>query len=251
VTSATDARAGELERLAEATTGFLSSGEGGALRKAAARAASSGLGPLLEIGSYLGRSTLYLAAGIAEAGASTVLYSLDHHHGSEEMQAGWPDHDPELVDATTGKMETLARWRRRIEECGADDLVIGVVGRSGIVASNWATPLSFVFIDGGHGEEVEWADYRGWSEKIAPGGLLAIHDVFPDPADGGRPPYDCYLEAIGSGRFVEATSYAAESLRVLVATGAGASKTGAAAPKSSSATPPSNTSAAISTAASE
>ena len=151
----------------------------------------------------------------------------------------------------TGKMDSLARWRRRIEECGADDVVIGVVGRSEIVAANWTTPLSFVFIDGGHGAEVEWADYRGWSAKIAPGGLLAIHDVFPDPADGGRPPYECYLDALDSGRFVEDTGYAAESLRVLVATGAGASKAGAASPKSSLATPPANTSAAISTAASE
>jgi hypothetical protein len=158
MTSAENARAEELCRLAEATTGFLSSGEGRLLRNVAARAASSGLGPLLEIGSYLGRSTLFLAAGIVEAGASTVLYSIDHHHGSEEMQDGWPDHDPSLVDATTGRMDTLARWRRRIEECRADDVVIGVVGRSEIIAPNWTTPLSFVFIDGGHGEEVEWAD---------------------------------------------------------------------------------------------
>jgi predicted O-methyltransferase YrrM len=245
------ARAEELHRLAEATGGFLSRAEGQVLRDAAARAAGSGLGPLLEIGSYLGRSTLFLAAGIVEAGASTVLYSLDHHHGSEEMQAGWPDHDPTLIDARTGKMDSLSRWRQRIEDCGADDVVIGVLGRSETVSANWTTPLSFVFIDGGHGADVEWADYRGWSVKIAPGGLLAIHDVFPDPADGGRPPYECYLDALDSGRFVEATGYAADSLRVLVATGAGASKAGAASPKSTLATPPANTSAAISTAASE
>jgi predicted O-methyltransferase YrrM len=251
MSNAEHARAEELHRLAEASTGFLSAGEGRVLREAATRAASSGLGPLLEIGSYLGRSTLFLAAGIVEAGASTVLYSLDHHHGSEEMQAGWPDHDPSLVDETSGKMDSLMRWRRRIEDCGADDVVIGVVGRSEIVASNWTTPLSFVFIDGGHGVDVEWADYRGWSAKIAPGGLLAIHDVFPDPADGGRPPYECYLDALDSGRFVEAAGYAADSLRVLIATGAGASKTGAESPKSTLATPPATTSAAISTAASE
>jgi MMP 1-O-methyltransferase len=251
MSSAGHARAEELHRLAEGTTGFLSAVEGRVLRDAAARADSSRLGPLLEIGSYLGRSTLFLAAGIVEAGASTVLYSLDHHHGSEEMQAGWPDHDPSLVDASSGKMDSLNRWRRRIEDCGAADVVIGVVGRSEIVAANWTTPLSFVFIDGGHGTDVEWADYRGWSAKIAPGGLLAIHDVFPDPADGGRPPYECYLDALDSGRFVEATGYAADSLRVLVATGAGTSNAGAAAPNSSFATPPPNTSAAISTAASE
>jgi predicted O-methyltransferase YrrM len=244
-------RAEELRRQAATTPGFLSVAEGRALQRAAAFATRSGLGPLLEIGSYLGRSTLFLAAGVVEAGAATVLYSLDHHHGSEEMQAGWPDHDPSLVDEVTGKMDSLMRWRRRIDECGADDVVVGIVGRSDLVAANWTTPLGFVFIDGGHGAEVEWADYRGWSTKLAPGGLLAIHDVFPDPADGGRPPYECYLDALGSGRFVETTGYAAESLRVLVATGAGVAKTGAASPKSAFEAPPSSTSAAISTAASE
>jgi predicted O-methyltransferase YrrM len=244
-------RALELRRDALATPGFLSESEGRSLQDAAFAATRSGLGPLLEIGSYLGRSTLFLAAGIAAAGASTVLYSLDHHHGSEEMQAGWPDHDPGLIDEATGKMDSLPRWRRRVEECGADDVVVGLVGRSDLVAANWTTPLSFVFIDGGHGRDVEWADYRGWSPRLAPGGLLAIHDVFPDPRDGGRPPYECYLEALDSGRFVEAATYAAESLRVLVANGEPTSKTGAASPKSAFDTPPSSTSMAINTAASE
>jgi MMP 1-O-methyltransferase len=212
-------RAEELVRQAEATPGFLSPTEGRSLQRAAETATRTGLGPLLEIGSYLGRSTLFLAAGVVSAGASTVLYSLDHHHGSEEMQAGWPDHEPDLIDEATGRMDSLMRWRRRIDECAADDVVVGIVGRSDLVAANWTTPLSFVFIDGGHGADVEWADYRGWSEKLAAGGLLAIHDVFADPADGGRPPYECYLDALGSGRFVEATGYAADSLRVLLATG--------------------------------
>jgi hypothetical protein len=221
----------------------LSATEGRSLQEAASAATRSGLGPLLEIGSYLGRSTLFLAAGIVAAGAPTVLYSLDHHHGSEEMQAGWPDHDPSLIDKATGMMDSLPRWRRRIEECEADDIVIGLIGRSDLVAANWATPLSFVFI--------EWADYRGWSPRLAPGGLLAIHDVFADPRSGGRPPYECYRDALDSGRFVEVPAYAAESLRVLVATGETTSKSGASSPKSAFDTPPPSTSAAINTAASE
>lgn len=243
-------RAAQLRRCAIATPGFLTVAEGDALAAAASHAASSRSGPLLEIGSYLGRSALFLASGILASGISTVLYSLDHHHGSEEMQAGWPDHDPSLVEAATGKMDSLARWRRRIEECAADDLVIGVVGASATIAANWSTTLSFVFVDGGHGEAVEWADYRGWAPKLAPGGLLAIHDVFPDPLDGGRPPYECYQHALASGRFVEAGVYAAESLRVLVATGESATAEGSA-PKSSAAIPPERTSVASTTAAEE
>lgn len=244
-------RSNALRDAASETTGFLSVDEGEALRAAASHAAGARLGPLLEIGSYLGRSTLFLAAGIAASGTSTVLYSIDHHHGSEEMQAGWPDHEGSLVDEATGKMDSLPRWRQRIEACNADDLVIGVIGSSARIASNWSTTLSLVFIDGGHGAAVEWADYRGWSPKLAPGGLLAIHDVFADPADGGRPPYECYLDALASGGFVEAGDYAADSLRVLVATGPATPAALTRASKRSAATPPSITSAAMTTAAEE
>jgi predicted O-methyltransferase YrrM len=234
----------ELLRRAEATTGFLRHDEGCALATAAARARASGLGPLLEIGAYLGRSTLYLAAGLRgeHADDELVLFSLDHHHGSEEMQAGWPDHDPSLVDPATGLMDSLGRWRRTIEEAGISELVVGLVGTSARVARNWATPLGLVFIDGGHGREVAFADFRGWSRHLPPGGLLLLHDVFPDPRDGGRPPYECYLEAIGSGRFVEDEAAACASLRVLVATGVNTSDVAA---------PPANASAASSTAAAE
>ena len=202
---------------ATATSGFLSVTEGLALCSTARRAASESTAPLVEIGAYLGRSTLFLAAGIAAAGPTSVLYSVDHHHGSEEMQSGWPDHDASLVDEYTGRMDSLLRWRRRIEECAADDIVIGVVGDSATIARHWVTPLSLVFIDGGHGEDVEWADFNGWAPKLMPGGFLLIHDVFPDPKDGGRPPFDCYQEAISSGRFEEDASSPIESLRVLVA----------------------------------
>lgn len=216
MTSASE-RSEELVAAAESTEGFLSSREGLALCAAARRAAMQSGAPLVEVGAYLGRSTLFLAAGIAAAGTDTLLYSVDHHHGSEEMQSGWPDHDPALVDPATGLMETLPRWRRRIDECDANGVVIGVVGDSASIAAHWSTPLSLVFLDGGHGQDVEWADFRGWAPKLIAGGMLLIHDVFPDPRDGGRPPYDCYQEAISSGCFEEDSSSPTESLRVLIA----------------------------------
>lgn len=198
---------GRLLGFARATAGFLDEEEGEALAHLGLRAASSGLGPLVEIGAYCGRSTLFLAAGLAGARSETVpvpvLYSVDHHRGSEEMQAGWEHHDPSLVDARSGRMDSLPLWRRSVEEAGAEQLVVAVVGESSIVAVNWATPLSLVFVDGGHGEKTARADYLGWAPHVAPGGILAFHDVFPDPARGGRPPYDCYLAAVASGRFRE------------------------------------------------
>ncbi len=206
-----------LVRAARATVGFLPEDEADALVRAGARAGASGLGPLVEVGAYRGRSTLFLAAALAGCGVDPppLLYSVDHHHGSEEMQAGWPDHDPSVVDPRTGAMDTLPFWRRAIEDARAGDLVAAVVGDSVRVAASWATPLSLCLLDGGHGAAIAWADYRGWSRHVAPGGLLVIHDVFPDPADGGRPPYECFLDATSSETFTEEVASSCGSLRVL------------------------------------
>jgi predicted O-methyltransferase YrrM len=227
---------------AAATGGFLSEDEGDRLAELAHRAAASGAGPVVEIGGYLGRSTLYLAAGIASSGTTCRLYSIDHHHGSEEMQAGWPDHDPRLIDRLTGRMDTLGRWRAAIDAAAVESFVVGVVGDSAAVAGDWSTLLSLVFIDGGHGAAICWADYRGWGPLVAPGGALVFHDVYPDPADGGRPPYECYRDAIGSGAFVEDVSSATGSLRVLRRVEAKTAAVGL---------PPTSRSAASSTAAAE
>ena len=187
--------------------------EGDALYDAALVAAARCPGaPILEVGAYCGRSTIWLGAAARRAG--TVLYSVDHHRGSEENQFGWEWHDATLVDPDLGVMDSLPTFRRTIYNAGLEDVVIAVVGGSEVVSSHWRTPLALVFIDGGHGVEPARADYAGWSPHIAPGGILAIHDVFPDPADGGRPPYeDIYLPAVASGRFTEVS--ACGSLRVL------------------------------------
>src|ERR1700722_15318522 len=153
--------------------------EGMALHRAGVRAAASGLGPLLEVGTYCGKSAVYLGAAARAAG--TCLVSGDHHRGSEENQAGWEHHDPDVVDERSGRMDTLPWARRTLEAAGLEDHVLLAVGPSTAVASIWATPLALLFIDGGHGEDVAWADFRSWTPKVAPGGLLAIHDVFPDP----------------------------------------------------------------------
>ena len=187
--------------------------EGLALHAAAHEAAASGVGPLLEVGTYCGKSALYIGYAAAEAGA--LLFSVDHHRGSEENQAGWEHHDATLVDRDSGRMDTLPLARHAVEQAGLEASVVLVVGPSVAVAQAWGAPLSFLFIDGGHGHDVAWADYRAWTPKVAPGGRLAIHDVFPDPADGGRPPYEIYCAAVESGRFTEEPALGCGSLRVL------------------------------------
>lgn len=185
--------------------------EGLALHAAAVAAAADVPGPFLEVGSYCGKSSVYLGAAAQATGR--VLFAVDHHRGSEENQPGWEWHEPDLVDAETGRLDTLPTFRRTVHAAGVEDAVVAVVGQSPVVAANWGTPLAFLFIDGGHGVEPARADFAGWTPHVAPGGTLAIHDVFPDPADGGRPPYeDIYLPALAAG-FEELS--ATGSLRVL------------------------------------
>lgn len=168
--------------------------------------------PIVEIGSWCGRSTVWLGAAARQLG--TMVFAIDHHRGSEENQPGWEWHDPTLVDAATGLIDTLPFFRSTIAKAGLEDDVVAIVGASPIVASRWNTPIGFLFIDGGHGVDPARADYANWTPHVMVGGLLAIHDVFPDPADGGRPPYeDIYLPALASGRFEEVS--ATGSLRVL------------------------------------
>ena len=204
---------GSIRAAALAATGFMPPDEGDALHDAALAAglACAGL-PFVEIGSYCGRSTIWLGAAARASG--TVLFAVDHHRGSEENQAGWEHHDRDLVDEITGKMDTLPRFRRTVHDAGLEAVVVAIVGQSPVVAHHWGRPCAFVFIDGGHGVEPARADYEGWWPHVAPGGTLAIHDVFPDPGDGGRPPYEqIYLPALASGRFEETA--AVGSLRVL------------------------------------
>lgn len=181
--------------------------EGRALHRAA-RAAPPG--PLLEIGTYCGKSAIYL--GAAAAARDGVVVTVDHHRGSEEHQPGWEYHDPELVDPATGELDTLPCFRRTIHDAGLEDVVVAVVGDSPQVAAVWSTPLALVFIDGGHTEEAARADFEGWAPHLVDGGLLVVHDVFEDPADGGRAPYRVWRRAVASGAFRPVSSTG--SLRV-------------------------------------
>ncbi len=189
----------DLLRAAEAAKGFMPTAEGLALYETAL--AHAALGPIVEIGTYCGKSTVFLGAAARHHGGTIV--TVDHHHGSEEHQEGWEYHDPTMVDPETGRLDTLGTFRRTMAAAGLEDHVIAVVGRSADVAALWNTPLAMLFIDGGHTEEAAQADYTGWSPHIMPGGALVIHDVFPDPADGGRPPFHIYRRALDSGGFTE------------------------------------------------
>ncbi|CAN5562869.1 class I SAM-dependent methyltransferase [soil metagenome] len=199
---------------AVAARGFMPADEGDGLWVAANEAATAvPEAPFLEIGSYCGKSSIWL--GAAAQAHRTVLFALDHHRGSEENQAGWEHHEADLVDVEIGRMDTLPRFRRTVFEAGLEPSVVALVGDSPTVGRFWTTPLALLFIDGGHGSEPAHRDYEQWTPHVAPGGTLCIHDVFPDPDDGGRPPYEIYLRALDDG-FAERR--AVGSLRVLTRT---------------------------------
>lgn len=191
------ARGPELPVPAESVRGFLDPAEGERLHDLALTAARHG--PCLEVGSYCGKSTLYLGAACRARGQ--LLYAVDHHRGSEEHQPGEEYHDPELYDAAAGRMDSFRAFRDTVTRAGLEETVVPLVAPSALAGRHWLQPLSLVFIDGGHSREAALTDYRTWAPHVHSGGFLAIHDIFPDPADGGQAPYEIYQLALASGLF--------------------------------------------------
>jgi len=186
-------------QITEQIKGFLDPDEGMRLFDTALKA--SRLGPCLEIGSYCGKSAIYL--GTACKAGNTILFSVDHHQGSEEQQPGEEYFDPELFDQRAYQMDTFPLFRKTLDLAGLEDAVVPMVCRSEIAARAWKTPLGLVFIDGGHAFETALTDYRSWAAHIVPQGYLLIHDIFQDPKDGGQAPYQVYQIAKASGLFQE------------------------------------------------
>jgi MMP 1-O-methyltransferase len=197
-----------IKKVADDAKGFMPADEAEALWDAAYAMAKQGV--IAEIGTYCGKSATWLGAAAAARGGRVV--TIDHHRGSEENQAGWEHHDASLVDAELGLMDTLPYFRKTMYAAGLDDTVTAIVGKSTTVAALWALPLAMLFIDGGHAEEHAQADYASWAKFVVPQGVLAIHDVFPDPADGGQAPFHVYERALADG-FIEVRKVG--SLRIL------------------------------------
>jgi len=179
--------------------GFLDHAEGMRLHDLALEAAK--LGPVLEVGSYCGKSTVYL--GMACQQVNSQLYAIDHHRGSEEHQKGEEYHDPDLYDSGVGKMDSFREFRITMERAELTETVVPLVASSAQASRYWSMPLSMVFIDGGHSMEAAMTDYRAWAGHVVPGGILAIHDVFPNPEDGGRAPFTIWELAKASGLYTD------------------------------------------------
>ena len=189
----------ELKIEPDSIKGFIEDIEGEALYKYALEYSKKG--NCLEIGSYCGKSALYIGSAVKKN--SKLLYSIDHHQGSEEQQPGEEYHDPELLNISGDGINTLPFFIDTLERSELKETVIPIISSSEEAFKDLEGPFSMIFIDGSHSEKAAVTDYRLWSSKLAKGGLLAIHDVFPNPEEGGRPPYDIYCMALESNNFEE------------------------------------------------
>lgn len=181
----------------EEVKGFLEEEEGRRLHDIALDA--SRMGPCLEIGSYCGKSAVYIGSACRATGGT--LFSIDHHSGSEEQQPGEAYFDPALYDPEAGRVDTFRAFRRTLALAGLEETVVPIVTRSCTAARAWSIPLSLVFIDGGHAFETVYADYCAWAAHVMPGGYLLIHDIFEHPEEGGQAPYLVYRIALAGGLF--------------------------------------------------
>ncbi|VUD59523.1 hypothetical protein TDB9533_02699 [Thalassocella blandensis] len=180
-----------------AVKGFLAEDEGLALYEKALAAAD--IGPCLEIGSYCGKSTVYL--GLACKETHNTLYAVDHHRGSEEHQLGEEYHDPDLYDKKHQCMDSFPEFRKTIQAAQVDKFVVPVVASSELTVRHWQTPLGMVFVDGGHSHQMAMNDCVSWSRKLAVGGILAVHDLFALPEEGGQGPHLAFEHIASSRQF--------------------------------------------------
>jgi len=185
--------------LFEQVKGFLDRAEGEALHAIAREAGRRG--PCLEIGSYCGKSTICIGTACREV--NSILFTIDHHTGSEEQQPGEEYFDPDLFNYQTFQVDTLTIFRETLQQAHLLDTVVPLVCRSDVASRAWDTGLAMIFIDGGHAAETVRLDYESWEHHVLPGGYLVFHDVFTNPEEGGQAPYDVYRLAVSSGYFIE------------------------------------------------
>ena len=119
-------------------------------------------GSIVEIGSWQGRSTIWLAAG-AKNGRGARVAAVDPHRGTY-LREGDESTEPVL--------------RRNLERAGVADRVDVLVATSEQAASTWRGPVSLLWIDGDHEYESARRDLLCWERHLLPNAVVAFHDTF-------------------------------------------------------------------------
>jgi len=175
--------------------GFMPSHEGLALTKWAEEFSS--YGPALEIGTFGAKSSLYIATGTSIN--DQLVYTIDHHSGSEEHQLGEEYFDSDIYDKRLGRINTVPLMQANLQQFDESKWVIPIIANANSVAPSWRTELGLLFIDGSHTEVSAINDYDNWNSKIHSKGALVIHDIYEKPEDGGQAPYLIYQKALSEG----------------------------------------------------
>ena len=184
----------DFEKL-NALKGFMPSHEGLALTKWAEE--FSTYGPALEIGTFGAKSSLYIATGTSIN--DQLVYTVDHHSGSEEHQLGEEYFDSDIYDKRLSRVNTVPLMQANLHQFDESKWVIPIIANANSLAPSWRTELGLLFIDGSHTEVSAINDYDNWNSKIHSKGALVIHDIYEKPEDGGQAPYLIYQKALSEG----------------------------------------------------
>jgi predicted O-methyltransferase YrrM len=132
--------------------GLLQDVEGACLYALARRAA--GLGNVVEIGAFKGRSTWFLARALDDAESPYRVVSIDPH-----------------LEGTAGA------FAENMRRTGADRRVDARAAFSHDVAPMFDEPIGLLWIDGDHGVEAVRRDFEDWYPRLGVGGYIAFHDT--------------------------------------------------------------------------
>ena len=175
--------------------GFMPGHEGQALTKWAKKFSQHG--PALEIGTFGAKSSLYIAAGISAN--NQLLFTIDHHLGSEEHQLGEEYFDSDIYDKHLGRVNTVPLMQSNLQQFDESKWVIPILANANSIAPSWEIELGLLFIDGSHTKISAMNDFDYWSSKLNSNGALVIHDIYEKPEDGGQAPYLIYQKALEEG----------------------------------------------------
>jgi hypothetical protein len=158
----------------------------------------------VEVGAYLGRSSLYLASRIQWSGKKIRLYVVD-------LWDGWLYEDcDEHHSAGAGKENTDVFWHfiRNVRRAGVEDVICPLKMPSEQAASLFEDgTLDFVFLDADHRYEAVRRDLEVWFPKIKRRGVLGGHDYLHPDFPGVRRAADEFFREQGLPVQVHGTSF--------------------------------------------
>lgn len=157
-------RIDSIKEMVKDVEGWLTKREGEFLYRMAREV--SGKGAIVEIGSFKGKSTIYLAWG-AKDGSRAKVYAIDPHAGTESYKE-W---------LGVGETWAFDEFLKNIEVAGVDDIVVPIVKTSQEAAESWDEPVELIFIDGDHEYKSVETDFKMWFPHLTLGGVMAFHDT--------------------------------------------------------------------------